>query len=252
MLTCVYQTDEIRQLILSAGERSRMNDQRIFDRLSEYLWHRYGARVTFKDESLFMRILGKLLFFNPGFMTYYITTIGRTIYFPNSDSIQEGSSWDVLAHESMHVRDYDESPYQFMLGYLFPQVLVGFSLFAIGGIWNHWFLLFLVFLLALLPLPAPFRKTAERRGYLMSICCDVIRYNDQYVQTFAYKKWLADQFTGPGYYFMWPFRKQVEKDVNFDVAYAICLVKGEFYNPLYSPTIQLVLAAGSTSSGSVK
>ena len=61
--------------------------------------------IKYKNESIFMKILGMLLFFNPAFMTSYTTTIGSTIYFPDQRFIvsRETSSSIILLHELVHI-----------------------------------------------------------------------------------------------------------------------------------------------------
>src|SRR5208283_2209132 len=85
-----------------------------------------NLQVKYKDQSTFMKILGKILFFNPSFMTSYITTIGDTIYF-TTESYTTQDSLDasiVLMHELVHMTD--EKTYSkplFAISYLFPQIL---------------------------------------------------------------------------------------------------------------------------------
>ena len=45
----------------------------------------YDFKIKYKNESLFMKVIGFLLFFNKTFMTNYITTIGSTIYYPSRE-----------------------------------------------------------------------------------------------------------------------------------------------------------------------
>ena len=193
------------------------------------------------------------MFFNPGFMTDYITTIGRTIYFPSREDILDGKQWDVLAHEGIHLRDHHEHPILFNLSYGFPQILALLSFGAIGAFWNLWFLLFLFFLVAAAPFPAPWRARSERRAYIMSMVCDVIRNGTNYVTSPFYIESMADIYTGSGYYFMRWSKKQALATAELDAFYAASLVLGTQSNPLYSPTIVLIYgASGSTMSGSVK
>lgn len=44
--------------------------------------------IKYKNESLIMRLLGILLFFHKDFMTYHMTTIGRTIYIPSKNFVK--------------------------------------------------------------------------------------------------------------------------------------------------------------------
>ena len=55
-----------------------MISQEILDKAHEFF---PGLKLRYKDESTLMKIMGKLMFFNPSFMTQFTTTIGETIYF---------------------------------------------------------------------------------------------------------------------------------------------------------------------------
>ena len=87
--------------------------------------------------------------------------------------------------------------------YASPQCFAPFALLAF---WNLWFLLFL---LCALPIPSPGRAWAEIRGYRMTMA---VYYwlSGQKVDI----KWMVEQFVGPSYYFMWPFRKWLMKRFN--------------------------------------
>jgi hypothetical protein len=173
----------------------------------------YSFTVKYKNQSLLMKIIGALLFFNKDFMTKFVTTIGNTIYFPNEEYItnNDQGAIGVLAHELVHVcqaNKYSNILFGFM--YLFPQCLVLLSLLAVFG---HVFLWFLLFLAFLVPIPAPWRKNFEVSGYTMSLfvlylqlrffknsdadiarklCAEAIRIDDAF-------------FKGSAYLFMWPF-----------------------------------------------
>lgn len=174
-----------------------------FESIAEYLHYTYGARVAFKDESLLIRLIGALLFFNRSFMTDFTTTIGRTIYLPTrACSEVDGAWWEVLAHEGVHVHDYCRAPVRFVLGYLFPQCLAALALLAIGAIWWTPMIACLGFLVALAPWRAPWRTRSERRGYAMSTLCEAMNVGPWYVRSSSWRRWLRDQFTGPDYYYM--------------------------------------------------
>ncbi len=217
-----------------------MNDRNVWDALSQYLATQYGMRIRFKNESNLMRFIGWILFFNKAFMTDYITTIGRTIYFPTREDISGGHQWDVLAHEGIHIYDQKISPIKFTLSYLFPQVLAALSLLAILAIWNTWFLLSLAFLVALLPLPAPWRTTWERRGYLMSMCCDILRYGADWVNQDYYRETMVAIYTGPGYYFMKWGADRTRKMVELDRALANLIVSGITNKEPYESLVALI------------
>ncbi len=95
----------------------------------------------------------------------------------------------------------------FNIGYASPQMWAVLALSALSAIWvGPWGLLGLIPLLCLLPLPSPGRRNAELRGYLMSMAVNYWRYGNVREST---KEWIVSQFTGSGYYFMWPFGKDM-------------------------------------------
>lgn len=167
---------------------------------------KYDLKVRFKNESILMRVLGIILFFNPDFMTNYTTTIGNTVYFPSKEWLEsrKTSAAAVLAHELVHIQDSKEAGLiVFSYTYLVPQIFALLSLFAIFSSW--WWLLCLVFLA---PIPAPFRTYWELRGYAMS---DAVRYKS--TEKFTDIDWMAGQFTSGSYFFMWPFKADIKKRI---------------------------------------
>lgn len=70
------------------------------------------------------------------------------------------------------------------------------------GIHTLWMLAPLVFLA---PIPAPGRAWAELRGYRMSVFMELVMFGKTRIETKVRK------FTGPSYYWMWPFPKPVRK-----------------------------------------
>jgi len=166
----------------------------------------FGLKVKFKDESLFMKILGWILFFNPKFMTNYTTTIGSTVYFANRKWLKENqdSAAHVLAHELVHIGDSKQAGgFIFSYTYLLPQALALLSLLAIFSTW--WWLLCLLFLA---PIPSPFRTHWELRGYAMT---DATYFKSDGV--FTDINWMAGQFTSGSYFFMWPFADDVRSRI---------------------------------------
>ena len=167
--------------------------------------------LKFKNQSKFMEVLSKILFFNKNFMTSVKTTIGTTVYWTTEEDYKKNPrvSFMTLAHEFVHIMDYKKNPVSFVLSYLFPQILAIFSLLAIFALLNPWFLLFLIFLIFLAPLPAPWRKKWEMRGYGMSVKVLNWWFN---LNSPMGTDWYVEQFTGPSYYFMWPFQNSVKKE----------------------------------------
>lgn len=166
-----------------------------FVRSYHLLKNRYPEfEIIHKESSRFMVFLSYLLFFNRGFMSDYITTIGYKVYVP-TDRINP-SLWVTLLHEGQHMRQ-NSSSFVFPFLYLFPQVLAILSFLSLvalfgSGLW----LLNLLWLLCLLPIPSYFRMIYESEAYLINILSGRASSFD-----------LIDHFIGPDYYFMWPFRR---------------------------------------------
>lgn len=219
-----------------------MNHRAIWEALLVDLRGRYGVTVTTKPESSLMRALARLLFFVRGFMTDYVTTIGRTVYFTKRADIDgPAPDWRTLAHEGVHVADYVSRPVRFVLAYLFPQWLAVGALVAIGAVWSLWFLIALAFLAALAPWPAPGRARLERRGYQMTIVCDLLAGEN--VESAAYHDWMIGHYTGSDYYWMDRDRARVSARVWSDVRRAQRLIAGAETDELITPTIAIIRAA---------
>jgi len=184
-------------------------------------------KIAFKDESWLMKLLGKILFFNPGFMTQYITTLGNTIYFPSRENMAANdlSSMLVMCHEFQHIQDSKKLTFPlYAFIYLFPQILALLALLAIPlAFLVPWYyaIIPLVAIPLAAPLPAYGRMKIELRGYGMSLFAlseflKGIGKDSAYItgelseRANIYDKY---HFRGPGYYFMWPFgvRKELGK-----------------------------------------
>ena len=137
--------------------------------------------VKYKDESKFMKLLKKVMFFNKNFERY-TTTIGSKVYFTSRKDYNERRRtypeglFGTLAHEYVHIYDDDKS-FWFKFKYLFPQILGALSLLAIFSFVSPLFLLFLLFGLFFLPFQSKGRTEAELRGYTMSLLVDKLIYN---------------------------------------------------------------------------
>ncbi len=130
-----------------------------------------------KEDSKLMRFISVLLFWQKKvFMENYITTIGRTIYWPSTVPMQES----VLKHELQHIRDYNKWKILFSLSYLF------FPLPAFWTMRAHW----------------------ERKAYKISIQYWV---KENPTNTDWIVGFLQQQFCTSRYLWMWPSKKAVEK-----------------------------------------
>lgn len=164
-----------------------------------------------KQKSPLMKVLSYVLFFNRKFMTSYITTIYPKVYWNKPIPVvdERSSAWDilkyidVLCHEGKHLLDRKKSGLIFNLFYLFPQILSLLSLLAIP--FSLWFLLFLLFLA---PLPSPGRMLIERNAHDVTLAVYFWLgqdWDEGYIDS------IVKKFTGPDYYFMWPFRNQLKR-----------------------------------------
>lgn len=179
----------------------------------EWIEKDLGWNIKKKEDSKFHKFLSKIIFWND-YINIWTTFLG-TVWLPegyNGDLIYW--AWPTLQHEAVHILDMDTffgllpeklkyvNRILFKIAYFFPQCLFVFGLL---GFVNPWMFLCLLFLL---PFPAPFRAIAEFRGYRRSL------------EIFKYKEDMAVRnFTGPAYYFMWPFKKHVIKMLKKDSPY---------------------------------
>lgn len=179
--------------------------------------HFPDLQIKYKNESPFMKVLGSLLFFNRGFMTDYITTIGSTVYYPTREFVQNhsASASVVLLHELVHVKDAEKLKRPiFSLLYLFPQILVLLALPLLLISWK----LALPCLLFAAPIPAPFRMLFEKKAYLTSLYAlkNLSGKMDFPALLKTQEAFFINQFITGAYYWMWPFKDQLKKD--FDLA----------------------------------
>lgn len=136
-------------------------------------------KVVRKEDSRLMKLIAFLLHpINPHFMSDYYTTIGSTVYAPHGVIPDE-----VLAHELVHVADWQRYNLAFALSYLL-----------------------------LLPVGITMRAFWEWRAYKISLHWWV--YNDLgWTQTQG-KAMLLNQFTSSAYAWMWPFKAHLEKQID--------------------------------------
>lgn len=167
-----------------------------------------NANIAYKDQSLLMKLLGYLLFFNPDFMTTFTTTIGNTIYFPSEDYVKAHpvSAQVILLHEMTHLYDKKRlGTFLFTTSYLLPQLLAPFTLLLLFVL--SWKFVLPLFILCLLPLPAYFRTYFEKRAYMVAM---YVIYLLSKKENFDPKLTVKEEdflgyIHGSGYYFMWPF-----------------------------------------------
>lgn len=92
-------------------------------------------------------------------------------------------------------------------------IIMGLGLLGMLGlaIWltTWWAILLGCAVICILPLPAWWRTRIELRGYAMNVAVNYWRYGSVHQSTID---WIVASFTGPNYYFMWPFESQVRRD----------------------------------------
>ena len=191
--------------------------------------------IAFKDESMFMRLLSYLLFFNPEFMTKYVTVIGKTIYFPNKEYIENEEVFgQILCHEFVHMMQAKRYGAFYYLGYLFPQILAIFSLLTLPLVllFGNYGFIALAFLLFLLPLPAYFRMRFELEAYVASLffvnyTLEKAKFDEMHrsVKLFNMCSNISENaFVGPSYYYTWPWgaEKELFRKVPLIISGDIC------------------------------
>jgi hypothetical protein len=164
-------------------------------------------KIKYKDQSWFMKLLGKLLFFNKSFMTSYTTTIGSTIYFPTESfvTLRPISSMVVMLHELVHIKDsYKISKPLFGFLYLTPQIL---SLLCIPLLFISWKIFLPLMILFGAPIPSFFRMYFEKRAYLSSLykmyaLGNKLNFEPKLDEQ---SKFFSKQFKSSAYYWMWSF-----------------------------------------------
>jgi hypothetical protein len=203
-----------------------------------------SLKISFKDTSLLMRILGTILFFTPGFMTKYITTIYPTIYFPTQSYINNPadpiSASVVICHELTHCNDARNiNPLLFGLLYLSPIILVIPALFLFLISWKLALPLIILFAS---PVPAYFRYLFEKRAYMVSLYANnAISKKYGWTPNFVVQEAdIIEQFTTSAYYFMWPFKKSLTDD--FDAAVKAVQAGHRPFNDAWFDTIDKLIA----------
>jgi hypothetical protein len=104
--------------------------------------HIPGFEIRYKDQSKLMAVLGFLTApFNPLFMTDFVTTWGKAVFFPNRQFVADRplDSVAVLAHEFVHLWDEKaEGPLKYKHAYVAPQVYGLLTLLAFAIFFTPW------------------------------------------------------------------------------------------------------------------
>ena len=166
-----------------------------------------GFEILSKKESLLIKIVSKVLFFNKKFLTNYVTTLYPKVYVPELPWREKDhvAAMATLAHEYVHLKDRKRMWLFFNFLYLFPQNL---ALFSLLGVFSPWWYLCLLFLL---PIPSPTRAWLEFRGYRMTLAVWAHFLQDK-LDTGNFVNSIVDRnFAGSAYYWMFPFKRYMIK-----------------------------------------
>jgi len=147
---------------------------------------------------------------NDKFMSSFWTTVGYTVYIP--DQRPDDLDYQVIWHEGRHAMQSKRLT-RIGMGFLYLLPLSLIPLVVLGAIFSVWALV--AFPVLLLPLPAYFRMKLEMQAYRTTLVAMAVagdRVGDV--------TWIEDQFTGPNYYFMWPFTLDVKRRLLDAIAYA--------------------------------
>ena len=163
-------------------------DQRYIEALREEF---EGLELIDKADDPFSRLLDRVVRIvtfggQSAFMTRYVTTIGRTIYFPESwHERSPESRYITLRHEAVHLRQFRR--YTWLgtaLIYLLP-------IFPLGLAWG--------------------RARLEWEAYAETIRASYEIHGIEAVRRASFHAHIAKQFTTSAYGWMWPFRGQVQR-----------------------------------------
>jgi hypothetical protein len=180
------------------------------------LEHRIGQNVPdfevrFKNRNRKQKILGALMFWNRRYMTDYISTFYPYVYWTAEKEYRSSPlrSFKVLAHEYVHLLDHKRHPFWFGFSYLLPHLIALLSVVAVVAAFHSpWWLCALASFIAAAPLPSPWRRNWEMRGYTMSMAINAWKHGNVNPSTV---EWIVEQFTGWSYYRMWPYEKGMRK-----------------------------------------
>lgn len=146
-----------------------------------------------KDQSVLMKaidVILRVITFNQmkGFQTEFITTMGCVVYVGTCwDTMSDAGRMVSLRHERVHMRQRKR---------------YGWFLFSLMYLW--------------LPMPclfAYFRAKFEKEAYEETIFATVELYEEgsTIVRSENFKNLILDTFTTAQYFWMWPFRKGLER-----------------------------------------
>jgi len=183
--------------------------------------------VKWKDKSLVQKLLGVLLFFNPLYLSGYITTFYPVVWFPSQAEYEKKpvDSLIVLAHERVHLLDAVQHGWWFRFSYLLPQVLFIPLLFGsiacvIGGHTLYSLVYLGLGLVVLAPWPSPWRVQWEKRGYAMTFAANYWLFG---VISSQLKQKIRTHFLDWSYYKM----SRNPKDIDSWIAGVVADIEGD-------------------------
>jgi hypothetical protein len=150
-----------------------------------------GFRIVAKASSPMQRAIHWALVVltlgqNRAYLDGYHTTIGKRIYVTDSwESMSRDQRWLLLRHERVHLSQFRR------------YTLVGMAL-----------------LYLIVPLPfglAYYRARFEREAYAETVRATAELHGAAHVREPAFRDRILNQFTGPAYGWMWPFRRSLER-----------------------------------------
>jgi len=150
-----------------------------------------GFRIVRKDQSRMHRAIHRALIVLTfgqmrGYLDDYQTTIGKTVYVTADwDDWPADERYVTLRHEAVHLRQFRKLT--------LPVMAV---------------------LYLLVPLPmglAYFRARLEQEAYAESIRAAAEVWGPDYPRGTSYRAHIIEQFMGPSYGWMWPFRTALER-----------------------------------------
>jgi hypothetical protein len=176
--------DDLRELIakMESNKQGSLEREILRDLTTELEMRIPGFKVRFKAESKFQRFIGKIAsLFGTDYLGRYVTTLGKTVWFPDRGSYEanpKNSAW-VLLHEWVHLHDY-----------------------------KRWWILFYLSYFFLLPVVFTMRGYWERRGYTVDI---IIMRRQTYLPVAIMSRLQKVFCSFSGYFWMWPFPKKIYK-----------------------------------------
>lgn len=150
-----------------------------------------GFRIVRKDRSRLHRAIDRVLVVVTfgqmrSYLDSYQTTIGKTVYVTSDwDEWSADRRYVTLRHEAVHLRQF-----------------------------RKWTLPVMAVLYIFLPLPmglAYFRARFEQEAYAETIRAAAEVWGSHVPRGASYRAHIIEQFTGPSYGWMWPFRKALER-----------------------------------------